>query len=265
LAVLLEGVFILKNMYLPKKENLEKLNKLYNSVNWDLEYDKRFIRDENKKKNINYEKRINPEKEIIENYYLDLFNEYNCYIKLGGTEFGFKLYLTNEKFLFKCRCCKQERCVNDIEILFLKKEIIIGLCKNCNPEKYKNNEIDENLIQKKLNAFRHTTRRKTDPIYKFKGNVRSLISCSFKRTKGSNWEKKLKSEEILGCDLDFFRNYIESKFTEGMTLYNYGRWHLDHIKPIFLAKSELEIIQFNHYTNFQPLWAIDNIIKRAKY
>ena len=252
-------------MYLPKKENLKNLEKLYNSVNWDLEYDKRFVRNENKKINNRYEKRLNSKKNIIENYYLDLINKYNSYIKLGGTEFGFKIYLQNEYFLFKCKCCKEERCVNDIEISLLKNEIIIGLCKMCNPKKYQNNEIDEDLIRKKLNSFRHKTRRRTDPIYKFRGNVRSLISFSFKRAKGNYWKKNLKSEEILGCTLDFFRIYIESKFTEGMTLDNYGKWHLDHIKPICLAKSELEIIKLNHYTNFQPLWAIDNLTKSSNF
>ena len=50
-----------------------------------------------------------------------------------------------------------------------------------------------------------------------------------------------------------------------MTFENHGEWHLDHIKPISLAKSEEEIIELNHYTNFQPLWAKDNLSKSNKY
>jgi hypothetical protein len=46
---------------------------------------------------------------------------------------------------------------------------------------------------------------------------------------------------------------------------NRSEWHLDHIKPIALAKSEEEIIKLNHYTNFQPLWVYDNILKSSKY
>ena len=45
-----------------------------------------------------------------------------------------------------------------------------------------------------------------------------------------------------------------------MTWNNYGKWHIDHITPC--AKFNLSIpdeqqLSF-HYTNLQPLWAIDN-------
>ena len=50
-----------------------------------------------------------------------------------------------------------------------------------------------------------------------------------------------------------------------MNFNNYGKWHLDHIKPISLATSEDDIIKLNHYTNFQPLWAEENIIKGNKF
>lgn len=46
---------------------------------------------------------------------------------------------------------------------------------------------------------------------------------------------------------------------------NQGIWHLDHIKPISLATTEEEVIALNHYTNFQPLWAEDNLRKGNKY
>lgn len=46
---------------------------------------------------------------------------------------------------------------------------------------------------------------------------------------------------------------------------NHGKWHMDHIKPVSLAKTENEIIELNRYTNFQPLWAKDNLSKGNKY
>jgi hypothetical protein len=49
-----------------------------------------------------------------------------------------------------------------------------------------------------------------------------------------------------------------------MTWENQGQWHLDHIYPISLAKNEQEVIKLNHYTNFQPLWAKDNLTKHNK-
>ena len=49
-----------------------------------------------------------------------------------------------------------------------------------------------------------------------------------------------------------------------MTWENYGKWHLDHIKPLCQAKDNDEALLLNHYTNLQPLWAEDNLKKNRK-
>jgi len=80
----------------------------------------------------------------------------------------------------------------------------------------------------------------------------------------NGFTKKSRSYEILGCSFDYFKNHIESKFTDGMTWENRSKWHIDHIIPISSAKTEAEILKLNHYTNLQPLWAADNIRKGNK-
>ena len=55
----------------------------------------------------------------------------------------------------------------------------------------------------------------------------------------------------------------QGKFTDGMTWENYGKWHVDHIKPCSsfdLAQRDQQLICF-HYTNLQPLWSADNARK----
>jgi hypothetical protein len=119
----------------------------------------------------------------------------------------------------------------------------------------------EKIIQQR-NKYRNT-KLKQDHIFKFSYNVRSLVYHSFKRGK-NQFKKNAKTEQILGCTIEEFRSYIESKFTEGMTIENHGEWHLDHIIPLASAKTEEEILKLNHYTNFQPLWAKDNLSKGSK-
>lgn len=37
--------------------------------------------------------------------------------------------------------------------------------------------------------------------------------------------------ELIDCSIEFLKEFIASKFTEGMSWDNYGEWHLDHIRP----------------------------------
>lgn len=50
-----------------------------------------------------------------------------------------------------------------------------------------------------------------------------------------------------------------------MTWENHGEWHLDHIKPLAMASTEQEIMEFCHYSNYQPLWAFDNQSKGSLF
>jgi hypothetical protein len=104
---------------------------------------------------------------------------------------------------------------------------------------------------------------KVDPIFKLKINLRSNLCQSFKRGK-NQYKKNARTETILGCTMEDFILYIQSQFQKGMTLENHGEWHFDHIIPLASATTEDEIIKLNHYTNFQPLWAKENISKADK-
>ena len=137
-------------------------------------------------------------------------------------------------------------------------------------EKYRKEHKDE--INKKHREYRKThkdnkeikkkaeKRRLKNPLYRFKHITRNAISRSFSRC---GKRKNTRTESILGCSIEDFRSYIESKFKDGMTFENYGQWHLDHIIPLASANTEEDIIKLCHYTNFQPLWKEENLKKGA--
>ena len=71
---------------------------------------------------------------------------------------------------------------------------------------------------------------------------------------------------LTGCTLETLIQHLESQFKTGMTWENYGKWHIDHIKPCisFDMFKEDDQRRCFHYTNLQPLWAVDNYIKGRK-
>jgi hypothetical protein len=78
--------------------------------------------------------------------------------------------------------------------------------------------------------------------------------------------KKGSAVTLLGCSILQLREHLKNKFKPGMSWENYGKWHIDHIKPLssFNLLDEKELSAACHYTNLQPLWAVENWKKGAK-
>lgn len=107
-----------------------------------------------------------------------------------------------------------------------------------------------------------SNRRKTDILFNLKEIISGLIRSSI-ISKG--YKKLHRTEIILGCSIQEFKEYIENKFIENMSWENHGDWHLDHKTPVSWGKNEDDIYKLNHYTNFQPLWEKDNLSKGNRW
>lgn len=117
-------------------------------------------------------------------------------------------------------------------------------------------------IRRQRNEHRRN-RKKIDVHYKLSVNLRGRLRIALK-----NNQKVGSAVRDLGCSIEEFKKYIESKFQEGMTWDNYGLygWHIDHIKPLnsFDLTDRKQFLEACHYTNLQPLWAKDNYIKGCR-
>ena len=123
-------------------------------------------------------------------------------------------------------------------------------------------------IKARLKAY-HKRLYHSDSVYKFKKLYRRAILKGFKMI---SCGKNVQSLDCLGCSWADFVGHIVSQFYEHpetgeeMTLENHGfyGWHLDHIEPISNAKTKEDVVRLSHYTNFQPLWAEENLSKGNK-
>lgn len=119
----------------------------------------------------------------------------------------------------------------------------------------------ERLLARRRELY--NLKRKNDPRYKICHSLRQRVRSAL--------QGKLKHKntfDLVGCDLNFLKTYLENQFLEGMTWENYGLhgWHIDHIKPcdsFDLIKLEEQVACF-HYTNLRPLWAEDNLSKNNR-
>jgi hypothetical protein len=122
-------------------------------------------------------------------------------------------------------------------------------------QQYKKQWTAENRVASNLKL---KIRRQTDPAFKLRCNLRSRIWVALKG------KQKCKSTvALVGCSIDELKTRLEKQFQPGMTWENRKEWHIDHIRPCskFDLLKESEQKACFHYSNLQPLWAIDNMRK----
>jgi hypothetical protein len=168
----------------------------------------------------------------------------NTRLKLGdkAKEYHKNYYLKNKAELQEYR--KEYWIKNSDKI----KESRIGYYKT---EKYK-------VYNREYKRYKNST----DDLYKFRNSIRNRLKQFFKY---SGIKKPCETEILIGGNFEVAKKHIESNFIEGMSWNNYGQWHIDHIKPLALAKTKDDVISLCNYTNLQPLWAKDNLIKGKVY
>jgi len=111
-------------------------------------------------------------------------------------------------------------------------------------------------------------RRKNDPNFKLKSNLRTRMWAVLKGI-----SKSASTMKLIGCTIEELWTHLEKSFYdcritgEEMTRFNHGKWHVDHIIPCAsfdLTDPEQQRICFN-WKNLQPLWALDNMSKGSTY
>ena len=178
----------------------------------------------------------------------------------------------------KCTKCGEEKPAT-AEYFHRDARKTLGLtsqCKSCRNKYYEENRekisaygkkyYEENREQKKVYHKKYMRQRsQQDPIFRLLHNMRGGV---YKVLSGKR--KNSRTMQYVNMTPDELMDYLEGRFTEGMTRDNYGKWHVDHIRPIssfdFTGPDNEEQLHMAwNYTNLQPLWAADNISKGAKY
>lgn len=127
-------------------------------------------------------------------------------------------------------------------------------------------KVEINRRQREIYKYR----KENDPQYYIALRCRNRVRSAVKSQKA---RKVAATLALLGCTVEFLKQYLESQFYphpdtgEQMTWSNYGKfgWHIDHEIPCdkFDLINPEEQRKCFHYTNLQPMWWQENLIKGA--
>lgn len=183
-------------------------------------------------------------------YCIDDGREYHCV-----SSNGFLIQIGEECSRSNIHEINRIRCGGRTTISFSQKTYCL---------KKNKDSINNLMISKYKDSHLYRTKSKDVKIQRKISNLlRDRIRCAMKRSIAKKSEKTM---DLIGCSISFLMNYLEEKFQEGMTWDNQGKWHIDHIVPCasFNLSNPEEQKVCLHYTNLQPLWALDNMRKGSK-
>lgn len=170
-----------------------------------------------------------------------------------------KVHETPVNCCFICNKCKVTK---DVIMFGKDTSLCRGVkytCKECENKK-RREKNHENLENSRKKQREQSRKRRSDIKNRIRLNLGTRLYLAVQKKHGNTME-------LTGCSKDELFAHLESKFTEGMNWENYGKWHIDHIKPC--ASFDLTRVEEQkkcfHWKNLQPLWAIDNMKKGAKY
>lgn len=134
-----------------------------------------------------------------------------------------------------------------------KNKKLTSPCKFCRHDYNSNPEV-----RAKLNKIQKE-KIKNSVGLKVMRSFRSRVHKALKRN-----VKYRKSFILLGCSIEFYKEYLNNLMSKEMNWENYGKlWDIDHIIPCsyFNLDTESEQLKCFHYTNTQPMFKKDNIAK----
>jgi hypothetical protein len=198
-------------------------------------------------------------------------------IKPATTEYFGKSAKAKDGFKYSCKECRKSEYMENQEHNIVKnkkrykekKEEIAVKNKEYKEKRkewyreYAQGYYKENQDKIKSRVKQNFYKRMEEDIgYKILQRCRVRL---YKAIKENN--KSDRTLKLLGCTTDKLKRHLESQFTKGMNWDNYGKWHIDHIKPCatFDFSKESDQRECFHYTNLQPLWAEDNMRKSSTY
>lgn len=166
---------------------------------------------------------------------------------------------------------KRQYYLNNSEKILSKKKIYAT--QNANIIAHKNklwyeqnkNTVIYKLKRRKANTEYVRNRKTVDPLFKISQNLRSRMWHALK-----NNQKSGSAISDLGCSIAKLKIHLQLQFHRNprgehqyMDWNNYGKWHIDHIQPLscFDLMDPEQFKKACHYSNLQPMWARDNILK----
>jgi len=150
---------------------------------------------------------------------------------------------------------------NQEKILERKKEYHIENREKILQDKKEYRINNKEKIQEYFNNNKHKVREAQQRYRKKYPHIVAWRRLLYRTLYYLGTDKEGNTQDMLGYTPVQLKHRIESQFREGMTWETYGKWDIDHIRPLTSFDMNAKPSEVNALSNLQPLWEEENIAK----
>jgi len=171
----------------------------------------------------------------------------------------YKKYITKKRNKYRtsnehkvCRICNISKKLSDFNVSH-------NSCKKCYNTYTRNTRTKSTKEQKEQRNKRDREKYVNDECFRFLVNIRAKMRHILNKNVYSD-----ETGEILGCDKNIFKKWLEFNYSDKINKYNHGSlWHLEHVIPVNtfdISNKEERKVCFRWY-NVSVMIGFDNISK----
>jgi len=167
-----------------------------------------------------------------------------------------------------CGKCNLRKPASEFKTNKKAKSGYFSTCNSCwkprvwNKEKQKLSE--QKYVSKNPDKIKaKNAKQAKNPQRIMKQRLSARIKCALESVSSY---KNNKTVHYIGCNMKYFKNWLEYQFVEGMNWNNRSEWHIDHVRPCasFNLLIEEEQKQCFSWKNMRPCWKHENMEKGDK-
>jgi hypothetical protein len=164
-----------------------------------------------------------------------------------------------------CTTCLTEKNISNFKLTRKSMDGTYHICNDCwKPREW--NKEKQHASEKRYNEKNPEKikakyqRQAQNPQRRIRNSLNSGIRLALA---SHSMRKCKKTMDFVGCDKLFLKQWFQFQFVEGMSLDNYGEWHIDHVTPCvsYDLTNEDEVKVCFNWKNLRPCWKTENLEK----
>ncbi len=163
-----------------------------------------------------------------------------------------------------CKICNKSKSLSNFKTAPRSKDGLFKTCNDCwKPREWNRDKQKQSYKKYRQNHIEKLREKERTPNNRIRAILRRRIRLALISQKTN---KNNTTTTYLGCNIDFFKKWMEFQFNDEINWDTVDKWHIDHVKPCSSFDLSIKTQQMECFSwkNLRPCLAEENMKKGDK-